>query len=93
MDGAIHRASGKLLLEECRTLNGCKTGSAKITGGYKLPSKNIIHTVGPRWEKPELLQSCYESCLDLMLQNGLKSIVSLQGFSMFNCLCVNFEAK
>ena len=76
VDGAIHRGAGKLLLEECRTLNGCKTGNAKVSGAYKLPSKRIIHTVGPRGEKPELLQSCYETCLQLMLQNGLKSIVS-----------------
>jgi len=74
VDGAIHRAAGGLLLEECRTLEGCDTGSAKITSGYKLPSKNIIHTVGPRGEKPDVLKSCYKNCLDLMAENKLRSI-------------------
>merc|ERR1712241_1222986 len=74
VDGAIHRAAGKLLLSECRTLNGCPTGQAKITSGYKLPSKHIIHTVGPQGEKEELLRSCYENSLKLMLQNKLRTI-------------------
>jgi len=74
VDGAIHRAAGGHLLAECRTLNGCETGAAKITSGYKLPSKNIIHTVGPRGIKPDLLKSCYSTCLDLMVQNNLRSI-------------------
>lgn len=74
VDGAIHRAAGGSLKEECRSLEGCKVGEAKITGGYMLPSKYVIHTVGPQGEKPKDLQSCYESCLALMKENNLKSI-------------------
>jgi len=74
VDGAIHRRAGGLLLEECRTLGGCETGEAKITGGYKLPSKYVIHTVGPRGENPDLLKSCYMNCLGLMAENGLRTI-------------------
>ncbi|GBM91454.1 O-acetyl-ADP-ribose deacetylase MACROD2 [Araneus ventricosus] len=74
VDGAIHRAAGKSLLAECITLNGCPTGEAKITGGYKLPAKYIIHTVGPVGEKPELLKNCYLNSLNLAKESGLKSI-------------------
>jgi len=74
VDGAIHRAAGGLLLDECRTLQGCQTGDAKITGAYKLPSKYVIHTVGPRGEKPDLLRSCYDKCLDQLIKNNLSSI-------------------
>jgi O-acetyl-ADP-ribose deacetylase (regulator of RNase III) len=79
VDGAIHRAAGRELLEECRTLGGCSTGSAKITGGYKLPAKHVMHAVGPVWsggkkDEPELLASCYRTALDLAADNDLHSI-------------------
>ena len=74
VDGAIHKAAGKELLEECQTLNGCKTGEAKITKGYKLPAKTIIHTVGPVGENKAMLQSCYESSMQLMINHNLKTI-------------------
>ena len=79
VDGAIHRAAGPELLAECRTLNGCATGQAKITGGYRLPAKYVIHTPGPVWHggsrgEAELLASCYRSCLKLAAENGLQSV-------------------
>ncbi|KAJ8960029.1 hypothetical protein NQ318_009466 [Aromia moschata] len=74
VDGAIHRAAGPYLKEECKTLGGCPTGEAKITGGYKLPAKYVIHTVGPKGEKPVDLKSCYLNCLKIMLDKNLRSI-------------------
>lgn len=80
VDGAIHRAAGPELLEECRSLGGCPTGDARITLGYNLPSKFVIHTVGPVYDparkddSERLLRSCYQNCLILAADNNLKTI-------------------
>jgi O-acetyl-ADP-ribose deacetylase (regulator of RNase III) len=94
VDGAIHRAAGRELLAECRLLGGCKTGQAKITRGYRLPVRYVIHTVGPVWNggdhnEPKLLASCYKSCFALARQFGLKTIA----FPAISCGIYHFPVE
>ncbi len=94
VDGAIHRAAGPELLAECRTLHGCKTGSAKITKGYRLPAKHVIHTVGPVWkngmrDEPALLASCYQSCFALARKHQLKTLA----FPAISCGIYHFPIE
>jgi O-acetyl-ADP-ribose deacetylase (regulator of RNase III) len=79
VDGAIHRAAGPELLMECRTLGGCRPGEAKITRGYRLPARFVIHTVGPVWRggthgEPETLANCYRNSLQVAVENGIKTV-------------------
>ena len=77
--GAIHRAAGPELERECQTLGGCETGDARLTRGYRLPARHVIHTVGPVWHggrsgEPELLASCYRRCLEIAAANGMRTL-------------------
>jgi len=94
VDGAIHRAAGPDLVAECRLLHGCKTGQAKITRGYRLPARHVIHTVGPVWkdglrDEPALLASCYQACFTLARQHDLKTLA----FPAISCGIFHFPIE
>ncbi len=94
VDGAIHRAAGPEMLDECRTLNGCQTGEAKLTHGYQLPARYVIHTVGPVWHggqqnEPALLANCYRNCLHLARLHHLRRLA----FPAISCGAYGFPAE